>query len=90
MSGRARCRHRRFDQVWEIAEAATPQTASADRVKIAAATWQASRLAPTRYGAKPEAGENGAGGRPQVNVYIQKFGEDKDQAVLMDPQPGGR
>lgn len=82
--------HRRFDQVWEIAEAATPETAYAAKVKIEAARWLASRLAPTRYGNKPEAGENGEGGRPQMKVYIQKFGEDKDQAVLMDPQPGGR
>ena len=75
--GRARMvqAHRRFDQVWEIAEAATPETAYAAKVKIEAARWQASRLAPTRYGAKPV--EDEGGGRPQVNVFIQKFGEDE-------------
>ena len=77
--------HRRFDQVWEIAESVTPETVAAARVKIAAATWQAAKLAPKRYGAKVDEGEDG---RPQVNVYIQKFGED--EAVLMDPQPGAR
>lgn len=44
--------HRRFDQVWEIAEAAQPGTAFVARVKISAAQWQAARLAPWRYGAK--------------------------------------
>ncbi len=72
--------HRRFDQVWEIAEAATPETAFAARVKIDAARWQASRLAPKRYGDKVEA-EGGEGGRPQVNVFIQKFGEDEAQPL---------
>lgn len=68
--------HRRFDQVWEIAQAATPGTAFAARVKIDAARWQAGKLAPKRYGPKVEDGEAG-NGRPQVNVFIQKFGEDE-------------
>lgn len=68
--------HRRFDQVWEIAQAATPETAYAARVKIEAARWQAAKLAPKRYGPKAEEGD-GEGGRPQVNVFIQKFGEDE-------------
>ncbi|MDZ4376524.1 MAG: hypothetical protein U1C74_34505 [Phenylobacterium sp.] len=76
--------HRRFDQVWEIAESVTPETVAAARVKIAAAAWRAAKLAPKRYGVKVDDGEDG---RPQVNVHIQEFGEE---AVLMDPQPGGR
>ena len=69
--------HRRFDQVWEIAEAATPETAYAARVKIEAARWQAGMLAPKRYGPKAEDGDGEGDGRPQVNVFIQKFGEDE-------------
>lgn len=69
--------HRRFDQVWEIAQAATPETAYAARVKIEAARWQAGRLAPKRYGPKAEDGDGEGDGHPQVNVFIQKFGEDE-------------
>ena len=70
--GRARLwqAHRRFDQVWEIAEAAEPGTAFVARVKINAAQWQATRLAPWRYGAKAlgaEAeAEAGAAGRAEA------------------------
>lgn len=46
--------HRRFDQVWEIAEGATPGTAYAARVKIEAARWQAERMVPRRFGARSE------------------------------------
>jgi hypothetical protein len=51
--------HRKFDQVWEVAEAATAGTATVARMQIDALKWQAARLAPTRYGAKAE-GEAGA------------------------------
>jgi hypothetical protein len=67
--------------MWQIAQSVSPETVAAARVKIAAATWQAAKLAPKRYVAKVEDGENG---RPQANVYIQKFEEEKDQAVLID------
>ena len=57
--GRARVlqAHRRFDQVWEIAEAADKEGAFLAKVRIDAARWQASRLAPTRYGLKAETAE---------------------------------
>ncbi|MES3026372.1 MAG: hypothetical protein V4820_00815 [Pseudomonadota bacterium] len=51
---------------------ATPETAYAARVKIEAARWQAGRLATKRYRLKGEDGDE----RPQVNVFMQKFGED--------------
>ncbi|MDO8801710.1 hypothetical protein [Phenylobacterium sp.] len=49
--------HRRFDQVWEIAEAADKEGAFLAKVRIDAARWQASRLAPKRYGLKAELAE---------------------------------
>ena len=57
--GRARVlqAHRRFDQVWEIAEAADKEGAFLAKVRIDAARWQASRLAPKRYGLKAELAE---------------------------------
>lgn len=57
--GRARVlqAHRRFDQVWEIAEAADKEGAYLAKVKIDAVRWQASRLAPKRYGLKADLAE---------------------------------
>jgi hypothetical protein len=57
--GRARVlqAHRRFDQVWEIAEAADRDSAFLAKVRIDAARWQASRLAPKRYGLRADLAE---------------------------------
>lgn len=72
--------HRRFDQVWEIAEAATSETAFLAKVRIDAARWQAARLAPTRYGERLERAKGGEGeedgGRPRLNVIIRRFSDD--------------
>lgn len=69
--------HRRFDQVWEIAEAATAETAFLAKVRIEAARWQAARLAPTKYGERLERAKDGEGdGRPQLNVIIRRFADD--------------
>lgn len=43
------------DQVLDVAEAATPATASADRVRIGALQWKAATAAPHLYGGKAEA-----------------------------------
>lgn len=51
--------HRRFDQVWEIAESADRDGAYLAKVRIDAARWQASRLAPKRYGVRAELAEAG-------------------------------
>lgn len=40
------------DLVMETAQACTPETAVADRVKISAYQWRASKLAPKKYGDK--------------------------------------
>ena len=38
------------DRILELAENCTPETAPADRVKLAAYQWRASKLAPKKYG----------------------------------------
>ncbi len=40
------------DLILDVAHACTPETANADRVKISAYQWRASKLAPKRYGDK--------------------------------------
>ncbi len=40
------------DLILDIADACTPETAAADRVKISAYQWRASKLAPKKYGDK--------------------------------------
>lgn len=43
------------DLILETADACTPETAQADKVKISAYQWRASKLAPRKYGDKVEA-----------------------------------
>lgn len=83
--GRARAwqAHRRFDEVWEIARAATPATATVARVQIVAAQWQAARLAPKRYGARPEAAE-GEGASEPTTVRIMRFGVEPGEPEWED------
>lgn len=59
--------HRRLDQVWEIAEAATSETAFLAKVRIDAARWLER--------AKGGEGEED-GGRPRLNVIIRRFSDD--------------
>lgn len=42
------------DMILDTADACTPETAVADRVKIAAYQWRAAKLAPKKYGDKFE------------------------------------
>lgn len=91
--------HGKFDQIWEIAEAAEPGTAFVARVKIDALKWQCARLAPKRYGPRPEWEGGPAGGRgadpadepPQPRVVIRHFGtcreEEYDYEVPFYPLP---
>lgn len=44
----------KFDQVWDEAERATKATAYLASIRISALRWQASRLAPKRYGLKAD------------------------------------
>ncbi|MDP3853868.1 hypothetical protein [Phenylobacterium sp.] len=70
--------HRRFDQVWEEAQGATPETAYLARVRIDALKWQAGKLAPTRYGPKPLVEGDGAvveDNRTILNITVRNFGD---------------
>ena len=40
------------DKIIDLIDQATPESAPADRVKLAALTWRASKLAPKKYGNK--------------------------------------
>lgn len=67
----AKCAHARLlqadlmdDMILETAQACTPETAIADRVKISAYQWRASKLAPKRYGEKTTTELTGADGGP--------------------------
>jgi carboxylesterase type B len=50
------------DLIFDTAMACTPETAQADRVKISAFQWRASKLAPKVYGDKSEVAVTGASG----------------------------
>lgn len=64
------------DLGWEIAEAVTPETAFATKVKLEQLRWQAAKLAPRQYGAlKAVQPEGGADARqPQrMIVDVRRF-----------------
>jgi hypothetical protein len=63
-----------FERGWELAEAATPQTAYLTHVRLAQLRWHVSKLAPKKYGAiKPvEAATEEAGGGG-LQVYLKNF-----------------
>ncbi len=54
------------DLVMETAKACTPESAPADRVKISAYQWRASKLAPKKYGDKIAVG--GDADAPSISV----------------------
>jgi hypothetical protein len=58
------------DLILETANACTPATAQADKVKIAAYQWRASKLMPKLYGDKTEVAVTGANGRPVQSVAL--------------------
>ncbi len=51
-------------EIGQIAVSVTPETAAADRVKLAALQWRASRLAPRKYSERRVNELVGAGGGP--------------------------
>jgi hypothetical protein len=52
------------DKILELAENCTPESAPADRVKLAAYQWRASKLAPKKYGDKASVELSGKDGGP--------------------------
>ena len=76
------------DRGMEIADAVTPETAYATRVRLSQLRWTAASLAPRRFGrlksVDPEAGADGEGGG--LTVIVRRFTDapdpDLDGAVL--------
>lgn len=59
----------KFDQAWEIAEKATAENVAVARLQIDTIKWQASKLAPKKYGDKLDVNH---GGEVGVSVtYVQ-------------------
>ena len=52
----------KFDQAWEIADAATAETVAVARLKVDTVKWQAGKLAPKKYGEKVSHEHGGEGG----------------------------
>jgi hypothetical protein len=72
-----------FERGWEMAEAATPDTAYLTHVRLTQLRWHVGKLAPKKYGAPQQMadGETKDGGG--LTVVVKKF-------VLDDDTPGGR
>jgi hypothetical protein len=84
---------RAFDEIREVARAATPKTVAVARLNCDVIRWQTARLAPRRYGyyagEEPEAerqDEEGDGGG--VTVVIRQFGmvDGKVVEILTPPR----
>jgi hypothetical protein len=58
------------DLILETANACTPATAPADKVKIAGYQWRASKLMPKVYGYKTEVALTGADRGPVQSVTV--------------------
>ena len=52
------------DKILTVANECTPETAHADKVKIAAYQWRAAKLAPKKYGEKTQQEISGPDGSP--------------------------
>ena len=73
----------KFEQAWEEAETVAPGTVAGARLRVETLKWQASRLAPTSYGARgngaeargPKAGRDAA---PGPRVFLRN----------LNPKPG--
>lgn len=59
------------DKVIDLIDNITPETAAADRVKLAALQWRASKLAPKKYGDKLALTD--PTGEGPLQVVIQRF-----------------
>lgn len=60
----------KFDKAWEIASAATAETVQVARLQVDTVKWQASKLAPKKYGEKVTTEHTGEGGGP-INVTLK-------------------
>lgn len=58
---------------WEEAQAVTPETAFATRVKLEHLRWYAGKLSPRKYGAMKPVEAGGGAGHRVLHVYTKKF-----------------
>ncbi len=67
------------DMILDVAMACTPESAPADRVRLSALQWRASKLQPKKYGDKITQEHTGEGGGPVVfnTIYETHTGEVK-------------
>lgn len=70
------------NDIYDAAMAVTPDTATADRVKIDALKWIAARRAPKRYGDRVTSEHVGAGGGPILTKDVSDL-SDEDLAALI-------
>lgn len=64
------------DLILDVANASTSETAQADRVKIAAYQWRASKLLPKKYGDKRSLEHSGPNGTPIQSVDLTHMSPD--------------
>lgn len=67
------------DLILETAMGCTSETSAADRVRIDAFKWRASKLQPKKYGDKVQVAGPGQDGEHQVNTKIEM--------TIVDPRP---
>jgi hypothetical protein len=60
----------KFDKAWQIASAATAENVQVARLQVDTIKWQASKLAPKKYGEKVTTEHTGEGGGP-INVAVK-------------------
>lgn len=64
------------DMILDVANASTPETAAADRVKIGAYQWRAAKLKPKKYGDRVLAEHTGPNGGPIQTVDLTNATDD--------------
>jgi hypothetical protein len=64
------------DMILDVANACTNDTALADRVKISAYQWRASKLAPKTYGDKLQHANAAGDGNAEITLKTYRWAED--------------
>lgn len=65
------------DKILDCADACTPETAHADKVKISAYQWRAEKLKPKKYGNKLDLEVSG-----DINVNVVAYAKRDDPASV--------
>lgn len=68
------------ERILEVADNCTPETAQADRVKISAYQWRASKLAPKKYGDKVVNEHSGPNGGPIQHIDLSQATDEQLKA----------